>query len=107
MSYRRSYRSNRRPEPRTLTVKYAAPCACCGARIEVGETATYYPPGAYGENAKGVIVHVAYSWDEGQRVSLECFNNQRKAMEQRAVNDHAGDGLDERWEDAGRDVCGL
>jgi hypothetical protein len=48
---------NRRPEPRGLIVKYAAPCICCGATINVGEYATYYPAGTIASQAKGVIGH--------------------------------------------------
>ena len=54
----RKYRTNRRPEPRGLIVKYAAPCICCGETIKAGEYATYYPVGTIASQAEGKIGHV-------------------------------------------------
>jgi len=39
----RYHRHNRSTEPRTITVKFSGKCACCGAVIPTGATATYYP----------------------------------------------------------------
>lgn len=103
MAYRRSYRAAR-PTPRTLVVKYSAPCACCGGAIGVGETATYYPPGTIAGRTTGAIAHVGGLEGTGQRCTVEL---RKRYAADAAVNAYAGDGLDERWEDAGRDVCGL
>jgi hypothetical protein len=99
MAYRRNYRAAR-PQPRSLSVKYAAPCACCGAMIGVGELATYYPPGTIAGRTTGPIAHIGGL----DGTSARCTGEIRRAM---AVNAYAGDGLDERYEDQCRDVCGL
>ena len=54
MSYRRSYR---KPERRTITVKYSGPCACCGATINAGETADYFPVGTIASQTTPAIAH--------------------------------------------------
>lgn len=92
-------------QPRTITVKYAGQCIACGGRIEAGETATYWPAGSRYPD-RGVLEHVASAWDEGERVSLKCAAVLR-AKYQEPVNAYAGDGLDARYEDDCRDVCGL
>jgi len=39
-----TYRNfNRSSKPRTIMVKYAGKCACCGAMIAAGAMADYYP----------------------------------------------------------------
>lgn len=127
MAYRKYYRTNRKPTERTITVKYAGKCICCGGTIEAGEAATYWPAGSRYPD-RGVLEHVAGAWDEGERVSLKCaavlrakhqdgapgsFENPKpytpEAFDRsfKAVNAYAGDGLDERYEDQCRDVCGL
>jgi len=85
-----------------MTVKYAGNCACCGAEIKAGEWATYYPPGTIGNVTEGRIAHCGGLDGTGVR----CFIEQRKQMDA-AANDYAGDGLDSRYEDQCRDVCGL
>ncbi len=106
MAYRRIYgapKPRARPTPRTLVVKYAGACACCGATIAVGETATYYPAGSIAGRTQAAIAHLGGL--DGN--SARCTGEIRKTYEARAANDYAGDGLDERWEDQGRDICGL
>lgn len=122
--YRRGYYRQRKPVPRNITVKYAGKCASCGAPIAVGEMATYYPAGYAGKTVP-VITHVGAS--EGN--SIRCFAWQMKpdsptyfwkredlealraSMQannvDKSLNDYAGDGLDQRWEDEGKDICGL
>lgn len=102
MAYRRFYRSPR-PQPRGITVKYAAPCACCGALIKAGEFATYYPPGTIANVTEGKIAH--HGGLDGN--SARCTAELRQAFEHRAVNDYAGDGLDMRAEDDMARACGL
>lgn len=55
MRYRNRYS---KPTPRTITVKYAGACACCGATIKAGETATYYPVGTIAGMSTAAIAHV-------------------------------------------------
>lgn len=98
MAYRRNFRSAR-PTPRGITVKYAAPCACCGAMIQAGTYATYYPPGTIASRTTGAIAHVGGLDGNSQT----CTAQIRADM---AVNDYAGDGLDARWEDQCADICG-
>jgi hypothetical protein len=37
------YHKRKSNSPRTITVKFAGTCACCGAPIKAGEIADYYP----------------------------------------------------------------
>jgi hypothetical protein len=101
MGYRRNGYRVARATPRTLVVKYAGDCACCGARIEAGEVATYYPVGTIAGRVTGAIAHVGGL--DGN--SARCTGVIRAAMNA-AVNDYAGDGLDARWEDQGGEICG-
>jgi hypothetical protein len=114
MAYRHYRRA--RPEARTITVKYAGTCACCGAPIAAGQMATYYPPGLLGAGKAGAIAHVGGLDGNSARCTAEVRKRlfpeyaaevERREAEQRAVNDYAGDGLDERYEDQCRDICGL
>lgn len=98
MAYRRFYRQAR-PQPRTLTVKYAAPCACCGALIKAGDVATYYPPGTIAGRTVGAIAHIGGLDGNSARCTAVL-------REQMAVNDYAGAGLDARYEDQCSDMCG-
>jgi hypothetical protein len=102
MAYRRFYRKSR-PSVRNIEVKYAAPCACCGAPIKRGELATFYPVGTIAGVSEGRIAHLGGL----DGTSQKCFNVLRAKVVDAAVNDYAGDGLDARWEDEGRDICGL
>lgn len=44
MAYHRFYRQSK-PTVRTITVKYAGKCMCCGGAIPAGAIADYYPIG--------------------------------------------------------------
>ncbi len=50
----RRYRTHK-PTRRTIVVKYAGECACCGATIKAGEMADYYPPGTMRDNTRAAI----------------------------------------------------
>ena len=102
MAYRRFHRSPR-PQPRGITVKYAAPCACCGAMIKAGEWATYYPASTIHGVTEGKIAHTGGL--DGN--SARCTAELRQQFAARAVNDYAGDGLDTRAEDDMARACGL
>jgi hypothetical protein len=102
MAYRRFHHYSK-PQPRNIAVKYAGKCACCGAPIKAGEFATYYPPGTIASRTEGAIAHIGGL--DGN--SAKCTAELRKGFEARAVNAYAGDGLDERYEDQCRDICGL
>lgn len=51
-------RHNRKPQVRTITVKYAGPCHCCGAEIKPGELADYFPVGTIAGQTKAAIAHM-------------------------------------------------
>lgn len=97
-AYRRYCRAAR-PQVRSIVVKYAAPCACCGAMIKAGEMATYYPPGTIALRLAGAIAHIGGLDGNSARCTAVI-------REQMAVNDYAGDGLDARYEDQCSDICG-
>ena len=101
MAFRRYYRASK-PKKRTIEVKFAAPCACCGATIKAGQLADYYPAGTIASIHVGRIAHIG-GLDGNSRV---CFGNLKNQVDA-ATNDYAGDGLDARWEDSFRDTCGL
>lgn len=101
MAYRRYNRASK-PTSRNIAVKYAAPCACCGAQIKAGELATYYPVGTIAGVHEGKIAHMGGLDGNSRR----CADELRKGKDAGA-NDYAGDGLDARWEDSMRDACGL
>lgn len=104
MAYHR-YNNHRstRPTVRTITAKFAGICACCAAPIKAGETVDYYPVGTIAGRATPAIAHPGGL----DGTSSRCASELRKTFEARAVDDYAGAGLDERWEDEGRDICGL
>ena len=130
MAYRNFHR-RARPTPRVITVKYAGKCACCGAEIKAGETATFYPAGTIASITEGKIGHIGGLEGTGARCTAElrkqaglppaprhCNHEFRTCtrgcgavcaaeVEHRAVNDYAGDGLDERYEDDCARQCGL
>lgn len=115
MTYHRIKYAASNRKPRDIVVKYPGKCGCCGAEIKAGEVATYYPPGTCG-NKEGRIGHVGGLEGASARCTEEIRKRDfpeyavevaRREAEQRAVNDYAGDGLDERWEDDCRDICGL
>lgn len=96
MAYR-NYRT-RKPQRRSIVVKYAGECACCGAMINPGEMADYFPVGTLANHTTPAIAHSGGL--DGN--SPKCTAN----ISQRAVNDYAGDGLDQRIEDASAEICG-
>lgn len=103
MSYRRFNRYSK-PTPRNITAKYAGKCICCGAEIQSGEMVTYYPAGTIAGITEGKIGHIGGL--DGN--SAKCSNVTRAQMiADKNLNDYAGDGLDQRWEDDCRDRCGL
>ena len=99
MAYPRKFNRNRRPEPRNISVKYAAKCLCCGGMIQAGDVATYYPPGTIAGRTTYGIAHIGGLDGNSARCTAVL-------REQMAVNDYAGDGLDARYEDQCSDVCG-
>jgi hypothetical protein len=80
------YRSN---SPRTITVKFAGKCACCGAPIAAGEIADYYP-------TRREIAH---------RGGLDG-NSARCTAEIRKRRDPGFVDLDRMYEDQCADICG-
>jgi hypothetical protein len=52
------YRYNRKPSVRTIVVKYAGQCACCGAEIKAGQMADYYPIGTIAGRSTAAIAHM-------------------------------------------------
>ena len=102
MAYRRFYRASK-PTPRNIQVKYAAPCICCGAEIKAGEFATYYPSGTIAGITEGKLCHSGGL----DGTSHKCYQELKKKHETASINDYAGDGLDSRYEDQCRDICGL
>lgn len=102
MAYRRFHRSSK-PTVRNITAKYADECACCGSPIKAGEWVTYYPAGTIAGITEGRIAHIGGL--EG--TSQKCFNNLKAKQVDNGLNDYAGDGLDMRYEDQCRDICGL
>lgn len=100
--YRRQWNRRARPQVRTIAAKFAGKCACCGAPIKVGETVQYYPVGTIMGVSEGRIAHVGGL--DGN--SVRCFTELRKQTVDAGANDYAGDGLDARYEDDCRDICG-
>lgn len=94
MAYRRNYR----PRPKDMVIKYAGSCACCGARIEAGAWATYYPAGTIAGIDRGSIAHVGGL--EG--TSPTCAGNIR----QRTDLDPGFVDLDRAYEDSCSDIVG-
>lgn len=100
--YRR-YRNYSKPKVRTITVKYAGECECCGKMIQPGSMADYYPVGTIAGVHKPAIAHIGGL--DGK--STVCFNELKRKQEDKGLNDYAGDGLDARYEDSCKDSCGL
>jgi hypothetical protein len=97
MRYRK-YSSN--PKPRDMVVKYAGPCACCGAIIAAGTWATYYPAGTIASRTTGAIAHVGGL--DGN--SGTCTANIRRELENReqVIRDPGEDAAD-RWNETHSD----
>ena len=53
-NYRRYKQHN--TAPRDMYLKYPGQCQCCGAAIEKGELATYYPPP--NGQGRGTVAHI-------------------------------------------------
>ncbi len=85
--YRKPYR---KPQVRTITVKYAGTCHCCRGEIKAGQMAEFYPVGTAG-NSKGVIAHIGGL--DGN--SSQCFSKLKAEHEQRAVAAYVAEGLGE------------
>ena len=98
MRYRKY--NNRKPQARTITVKYAGPCACCGAEIKAGQMADYYPVGTLASRTTGAIAHVGGL--EGN--SPRCTEQLRRT--QHTFGDPGYVDLDRMYEDACADKCG-
>lgn len=84
------YRNYSKPSPRTIAVKYAGPCACCGATINAGELADYYPVGTIASRTTPAIAHIGGL--DGN--SARCTANLRQAVE--LVRD-PGEDMADRW----------
>ena len=93
MRYNRRY--NSKPSVRTITVKYAGKCACCGAAIAAGEAADYYPAGTIASMPKGAIAHIGGLDGNSPR----CTSELRKRHEPGFVD------LDRMYEDQCADIC--
>jgi hypothetical protein len=102
MAYR-NYRSYRKPQVHTITVKYAGECACCGGIINPGQIADYYPVGTIAGINKPMIAHLQAMNGNSKACSAELKSKQAD----KGLNDYAGDGLDSRYEDDCKDACGL
>ena len=82
-------RYRRDNSPRIIVVKFAGKCACCGATINAGETADYYP-------SKRQIAH---------RGGLEG-NSPKCTAEIRNRHDRDFADVDRAYEDQCADICG-
>jgi len=51
------YYRKAKPQRRSIIVKYAGPCACCGATIAAGEYADYFPVGTIANRTTAAIAH--------------------------------------------------
>ena len=102
MGYKRFYRASK-PTPRNIALRYAGPCACCGATIKAGSIAIYYPAGTIAGVAESKIAHLG-GMDGNSRV---CSENIRLNLTDSVMNDFAGDGLDARYEDDCARMCGF
>lgn len=79
----------RKPFVRTITVKYAGECRCCGATIKAGELADYYP------NMRA-IAHIGGL----DGTSARCSENLR------ARHDRDFADVDRAYEDQCAEICG-
>lgn len=91
------YRNRSSNKPRTITVKYAGKCACCGAPIAAGELADYYP-------SRREIAHIGGLDGNSPRCAAEIRN---RAYGGRYTRGDAGYAdLDQMYEDSCSDICG-
>jgi hypothetical protein len=87
---------NRKPQVRTITVKYAGKCRCCGGTIKAGEIADYYPVGTIASRMTAAIAHMG---------GLDG-NSARCAAEIAKRRDPGFVDLDRMYEDQCADICG-
>ncbi len=74
---------------RTIRVKFAGNCACCGARIAAGEMADYYP-------TMRKIAHIGGLDGNSARCTAEIRNKR----------DAGFVDIDRAYEDQCSDICG-
>ena len=67
----RYYRNYRKPQVRTITVKHAGQCVCCGSTIEAGQMADCYPVGTIASLTAPAIAHVGGMDGNSARCSAE------------------------------------
>ena len=104
MAYRKFYRNYpSKPTVRTITVKYAGKCACCGGMIAAGSIADFYPVGTIAGVQVSRIAHLKAMDGNSVACSLEL----KKRNEDKSLNAYAGDGLDARYEDDCAARCGF
>lgn len=101
MAYRKFYRSSK-PSIRNIAAKFSSQCICCGGTIRRGDYVTYYPAGSIAGVNEGKVGHLGGL--EGN--SSVCCNTLKNRVDT-STNDFAGDGLDARYEDDCRNICGL
>jgi hypothetical protein len=77
---------------------------CCGAPIQAGEIATYYPVGTIAGVSKAKLCHIGGVDGKSVRCTEEL---RKKYASDKGLNKYAGDGLDARYEDDCKDRCGL
>lgn len=104
MTYYRKYRRASTPRVHTITVKYAGKCMCCGGLIEPGQIADYYPVGTIRGVTEAKLAHLKAVDGNSAACAAEL---KQKQQTDKSLNDYAGDGLDARYEDQCKDICGL
>lgn len=92
-------RSSSKPTMRTIIVKFAGECACCGGAIKAGEMADYYPVGTIASRSTGAIAHMGGL----QGNSPRCTGVLRRKLELEASG---GFDIDRAYEDQCADICG-
>jgi hypothetical protein len=98
MRYNRS-KSYSKPIMRTIVVRFAGECACCGGAIKAGEMADYYPVGTIASRSTGAIAHMGGL----QGNSPRCTGVLRRKRELEASG---GFDVDRAYEDQCADICG-
>lgn len=77
------------PKPRTIIVKYAGKCACCGGDIKAGELADYYPARTIASRSIPGIAHIGGLDGNSSRCSAEI---KQRAEYVRDPGEDAADG---------------
>ena len=93
------YRRYSKPQVRTITVRYAGACACCGATIPAGSIADYYPVGTVAGRNTAAIAHMGGL--DGN--SARCAANIAARREDR---DPGYVDIDRMYEDQCTEICG-